>query len=254
MTRLAYDSTGSGPVLVLLHPVGLDRTFWSGLPEVLAERFKVLVPDLPGHGESPDCATYTRMDQYAADVIGFINDLGCEQVTLVGNSFGGMIAQEIAATRPTLVHRLVLCASPGLITGQLTEVSLARAKTAIEEGMEPLLDSTLSRWFTQGFQRSDTVYRVRERLLRDQPGNWAAAWVAMSTHDAQRRLAAATMPALVVAGGVDAATPLAMKMDLARALPDSRLVVLPDAPHMMQLERPQAFRRVLSDYLLQGWW
>ncbi len=249
--KLAYTRSGSGPILLLLHPVGLDKTFWCQLPELLSQRYTVIALDLPGHGDSPDCGNYTSMGDYVKDVAQFIKTLDVAGVTLAGNSFGGMIAQELALQNPELVARLVISASPGLIAGKLTQASIERGTKALAEGMQSSLDTTLERWFTSAFLSSATVAQVRARLARNKPQNWAAAWFAMSTHDAQLRLPEIKVPTLVVAGGLDMAPPLQFKLDLARSIKDSRLFVLPDAPHMMQLECPGQFARALSDFLLR---
>lgn len=251
--KLAYVSIGEGPILVLLHPVGLDREFWGGAVQLLANKFTVLAIDLAGHGGSPDC-NYSRMSDYVADVANLVGSLHGGPAVLVGSSFGGMIAQELALTYPALVSALVVCASPARIGPETAKAALSRARQAQDGGMASIVPSTLKRWFSEGFIGSDVARRVATRLASNKPGNWASAWTAISGHDCLARLPVARCRSLIVSASADASIPIAAEIELAQALPNSRLVVLPGAPHIMQLEQPEAFGEVLSDYLLLGWW
>lgn len=252
--ELAYFSKGEGPLLLLLHPVGLDKGFWGGAAELLAQKFTVLAVDLPGHGDSPDSGRYSRISDYVADVAGAIKAQQKGPAILVGSSFGGMLTQQLALEHPELVSRLVICASPGLVTPEVAQVAKARARQALSQGMASLLSDTLDRWFTKEFAASATVQKVRARLLSNKPENWAAAWMAIAGHDAQPRLGKVLLPALVISASEDASTSVGTEIQLAKALPNSRLVVLLNAPHIMQLECPSGFQRVLSDYLMHDWW
>ena len=170
---------------------------------------------------------------------------------LVGVSFGGMLAQNVALSRPDLVSGLVLAGCPGEIPAAARETILARGRGAEEKGMTAVVDDTLTRWFTPGYLSTDEVSLVRDRLLRNAPGNFAATWEAVSEHAALPRLGAVWAPALVIAGSEDAATPLAAKRALAGALPRGRLAVIEGAPHMMQIERAAEFRALVEDFLAE---
>lgn len=248
-TVLKVRLSGSGPLLVLLHPVGLDGTFWDGVIGPLSTRFQVMAADTAGHGESPAARRPGRMADRVAEIIDLIARENAGPAVLIGVSFGGMIAQNVALARPDLVAGLVLAGCPGRIPADARDAIRARGSDAERDGMEAVVGSTLERWFTPGFMSTEAVTRVRRRLLDDTPSNWAAAWEAIAEHDALERLGAFRGPALVVAGEADLATPLPAKEALAKAIPGARLVVLPGAPHMMHIEQPKAFLAAVEGFL-----
>lgn len=246
---LHYSKAGSGPLLVFLHPVGLDGSFWGDLPRTCAEACTVVSVDLRGHGQSPDAARPGRMADYVADVVALLEDLQSGPAILLGLSFGGMIAQNLAIARPDLVAGLIVCACPGRMPEAARDAILARGSEAEKNGMETVLEPTLQRWFTPSFMSSPEVARVSERLLADKPSNFAAAWEAISGHDALDRLAALRIPALVVGGESDAATSVEASTALAAAFGNAELAILPKAPHMMQIECPDLFAATVMRFL-----
>lgn len=246
---LHFQEAGSGPPLLLLHPVGLDNTFWDGVARPLATRRRVVSVDTAGHGASADADRPGRMADRVRDLIQFINEQNLGAVALLGVSFGGMIAQNVALARPDLVSGLVLAGCPGRMPAEARPVILKRGADAETGGMEAVVATTLERWFTQPFMSTEVVANVRRRLLANKPSNWAAAWEAAAQHDALPRLGALDMPALVIAGENDLATPLDAKRALAAALAHSRLIVLEGAPHMMQIEQPGPFLAAVEDFL-----
>lgn len=248
MLSLSYCA-GNGPLVVLLHPVGLDGTFWDALPKWLASRYTVIAVDLAGHGNSPEASRPGRIADRVVDVVQLISSTNAGSATLLGVSYGGMIAQQVAVARPDLVAGLVLAGRPGRIPPEARAAILKRGTDAEAGGMEAVISSTLERWFTPVFMSTDAVARVRDRLLANSPSNWAAAWEAVSEHDALERLRALGIPTVVIAGENDLATPLEAKRALAAAILGSRLVILPGAPHMMQIECPAPFQAAVMDFL-----
>lgn len=244
---LSFTETGQGPAVVLLHPVGLSSEFWPGVVEPLAERFTVIAVDLGGHGRSPDVARPGRFADRLAEVVELVEPRA--PVALVGASFGGMLAMHVAATRPDLVSALVLSAAPPAIPEEGRAPVLERGRTAEAGGMEAVLQDTLTRWFTPGFQDDPLVARVAERLRANAPSNWAGTWEAVSEHDALDRLGDIRCPTLVIAGEADAATPLAAKRRLAEGIPGATLEIIEGAPHMIHLERPGEFVALVDGFL-----
>ena len=112
-----------------------------------------------------------------------------------------------------------------------------------------MVETTLDRWFTPAYRATPAAARVRERLLRNDPAAWSATWHAIATFEARDRLGEIAVPALVVAGECDAATPLAAMTALADALPNARLAVVPGAPHMMQIESTDRFNEAVGAFL-----
>ena len=105
--------SGNGPDLVLLHPVGLDHTFWESLAAAASRDHRVLRVDLRGHGRSPAAERGTSVEDYADDVHAAIGQHCRGAATVLGLSFGGMLAQVLALRHSNAVAALVLCGCTG---------------------------------------------------------------------------------------------------------------------------------------------
>jgi 3-oxoadipate enol-lactonase len=244
-----YERAGRGQPLVFLHPVGLDGRFWGALPGLCAEGFSVVTVDLPGHGRSGPAPRPGHMDYYARTIAELVKEIDSGPAILLGLSFGGMIAQNVAVAYPEQVAGLITCGCPGRMPEAARDAILARGRDAEAGGMVAVVGNTLERWFTPDFLPSPEVDAVRKRLLSDDVSAWSAAWEAISRHDALGGLAKLKIPALVIAGDKDAATPVEASQALAQAIPGSKLAVLPGAPHMMQIETADAYAATVLDFL-----
>ncbi|MEP7457335.1 alpha/beta hydrolase [Phyllobacterium sp. SB3] len=247
--KLHFASRGEGPALVLLHPVGLDHSFWGGLVELCSRKYRVIAVDLRGHGRSPSAEGGENVADYVKDIEALFRDSQITSATVLGLSFGGMIAQELAIRRPDLVERLVAAACGARIPPEASQDVRARGDKADKFGMEAVVDETIERWFMPDFRSSKEVSRVRERLLTDSPAGWNAAWGAIAGHDTLARLPELTMPSLVVIGDHDAGTSMAAAEALADAIPISTLKVIQGAPHMLQIECPNRFAEAVFPFL-----
>jgi 3-oxoadipate enol-lactonase len=245
---LHHIERGQGDALVLLHPIGLDHSFWPGLIERCAAARRVLALDLPGHGRSP-AAPDATMTAYVEAVKQTLDALAIEKATVLGLSFGGMIAQELAIRFPNRVSRLIACACGARIPPEARETVAARGQAALDGGMSVVVDGTLQRWFTPSFMGDPAVAKVRDRLLSDDPQQWNAGWRVIATHDALDRLPKLAIPTLVVAGEVDLGTPVPAARAIAEVVPGARLVVVPAAPHMLQIECAETFVGHIAAFL-----
>ena len=248
--RLHGSSLGAGKPVVLLHPVGLDGGFWGDLPAALAAHRRVIALDLAGHGASPAVSRPRPIEAYADDVAAAIVEAGAGPAAVVGLSFGGMVAQMVALRHPGLVSALVPCGCGGEFPEAVRPLLRERGLAAERDGMAAIVDPTVERWFTEPFRADPAVQRVRERLLSDDVAGWSAGWHAIAGLSATPHLGGVAVPSLVIAGEKDVATPPAMSdATVARAIPGARFIVLPGAPHMMQLEAEAAFTAALLGFL-----
>lgn len=250
--RLHGRAEGAGSLVVLLHPVGLDGSFWGGLPATLAASRRVLSLDLAGHGNSPAVTRPRPIEDYADDVAQAIREAGAGPAAVVGLSFGGMVAQMVAIRHPGMVSALVPCGCGGDFPATVRPMLRERGLMAEREGMQSVIETTIERWFTEGFRSDAAVQRVRARLLSDSAAGWSAGWHAIADLSATPRLGAVSVPTLVIAGENDVATPVAMaETTVARAIPAAGFTVLPGAPHMMQIEAEAAFTDAIAGFLLR---
>ena len=236
---LAHDRVGSGPPVVCLHPIGLDRTTWDAVARH-ADGLTLLRVDLAGHGASPDRDPGMRVEDDADRVAATMAAAGLDRAVVAGVSFGGMVAQALALRHPGRVAALLAAACPPGIPEAGRAALAARGAAARAGGMAAVVEATMARWFSDGFRGTPDAVATRARLLSDDPANWAAAWGTIARFDLRDALHRIACPVLALAGGADAATPLDAMRALAEGVPDGRLAVVADAPHMLHLEAPGA--------------
>jgi 3-oxoadipate enol-lactonase len=248
---LAFDRGGAtdGATVVLLHSVGLDRTFWAQASVVLERRFSILRVDLRGHGESPSPPGPWRLEDLADDVADLVSRLGVDRAHVVGQSFGGLVAQHVAIRHPGLVMGLVLSGTSCTTSEAERTIFLDRARVAQAEGMEPVARAAIGRWFTEAGMDLPVVAKAYRRLLDDDPASWAKTFDAIAEHNVLDRLGDVRARTLVVTGDADVATPPRFAEEMAAALPDCELRILEGVPHMGYLERPELLARTILDFL-----
>lgn len=248
--RIFREITGTGPAILLLHPIGLDHSFWGGLVGTLAATHCVIAVDLPGHGDSAKAATAgMSVADYAQAMFEMLDQFAVNKAAVLGLSFGGMIAQEMAVTHPDRVTKLVVGACGPKIPAAAIDVVRSRGNIDEHTGMASVVDATIERWFTPAFLRSPAVARVRNRLLTDSPAGWKAGWSAISAFDALARLSEVTATTLVIAAERDAGTSVEATACIAENIRRSQFILLEGAPHMMQIECEDDFILAVAPFL-----
>jgi 3-oxoadipate enol-lactonase len=244
---LAYDVGGrEGPPIVFLHPVGLDRRFWSGVRERLGDR-KTLAVDFRGHGDSEAASEPFSLRDLAMDVAAIVERELREPFVLVGASMGGMVAQLVAIERSSNLCRLVLIDTAAGFDAGARRVFRERAERVRSSGMRGLLSETLDRWFTDEFRLADpdAVRTVAETLLADDPQTHAWAWEAIADLDTTG-LTKIRVPTLVLVGTRDISTPSTAARQIADAIPNAEYDEIEGAAHMSFIELPDAVAMRLS--------
>ncbi len=243
-------STGDGPPVLLLHPLGVGRSFWDAVVPALGG-FEVLTYDFPGHGSAPVPEQPYTIEDLARQARALLTDAGHRRVDVVGVSLGGLVAQQLAADAPELVDRLVIVDAVPVYPEPLREMWRDRAGRAPAEGMAPFVDPTLALWFTADLLAAggDVVESARRTLLDADPRGYALACRALEQADVTGVLDRITAPTLVVCGEDDAPPFTAAATELAARLPGGRVVWLSPARHAGVLEQPEQFSTALTDFL-----
>ncbi|RRA47691.1 alpha/beta fold hydrolase [Acidipila sp. EB88] len=244
-------STDKPATVVLVHAVGYDLTYWDRQIEALREEFNVVAFDLPGHGNSSGAPGEWSFEYAAAVTAKLIEEVSVRPVHLVGISFGGMIAQMTTLERPELVRSLTLIGTGSHFSQDVRRGMRTRAEAVRAGGMATVTQSSLERWFTPKtrMQRPDITDRVTKTLLADDPATHAAIWDVISTLDIQGRLGEILCPTLVLVGERDPSTPPSVAHGLAAAIQGSKLVIIPDAAHIITVEAPTAVNEALKAFL-----
>jgi pimeloyl-ACP methyl ester carboxylesterase len=253
---LHVDDAGPGPVVVLLHGFPLDHTMWEYQRGTVGSEYRVLAPDLRGHGRSvaPDGPIYT-IDAMADDVLETLDALGIDgPVILGGLSMGGYVALSIADRYPTRLRALMLIDTRS--EADTAETRLVREDLAREVedagSAEPVVQAMLPRLFgpTTRTRRPDLVARIGEQMLQTPARAVAATLRGLAARpDRTGILSTIHVPALVLTGADDVVTPPEAARSMAAAIPNARLVEVPDAGHLAPLENPAAVNLAMLEFL-----
>jgi pimeloyl-ACP methyl ester carboxylesterase len=252
-----YLESGQGAPVLLIHGSGPGVSAyanWRLTIPTLAERFHVVAPDMAGFGfsERPAHATYD-LDLWVGQVVGLLDALGLDRVSVVGNSFGGAVALRLATSHPQLVDRLVLMGSVGVPFPITEGLDAVWGYEPSVPNMRRLLDI----FAFNSELASDELAEVRFRAST-QPGvqeSFAAMfpaprqrWVdAMVTTDDE--LATLSQPTLAVHGREDRVIALENSLRLMRLIPDMQLHVFGRRGHWTQIEHTVEFNRIVGDFL-----
>ncbi|HSW18657.1 MAG TPA: alpha/beta fold hydrolase [Ramlibacter sp.] len=255
MPALNFLQQGQGPLVVLSHALGCDLTMWDGVTAALQDRYTVLRYDHRGHGRSPASAGAYTADDLSDDAAGLIRAHAAGgPVHFVGLSMGGMTAQALGAREPQLVRSLAIANSASHYDDAARAMWQARIDTVLAQGVPPIADGALQRWFTPEFRADQAhggaarVAALRAVLEATAAAPYAAACDAVARIDLDAGNARIACPTLVIAGSRDEATPPAMSERIAHSIPGAQLRSL-DAAHLSAVEQPQAFAA-----LLVGFW
>jgi 3-oxoadipate enol-lactonase len=220
---------------------------WEPVMAPLAESRRVFAYDIRGHGGAAGSPTPFTMGDTAADLVGLLDALALDRAHVVGLSYGGGIAQTAAVAHPERFASLSLLAT----TDDPFPTFEARARSGEVDGMAAQVVPSLTRWFTPAALANDTwgVRYARERVLRGNPVDWAAAWRSFKGLDVKGRLADFAPPVLVLVGEDDASTTPEIMAGIHHRIPGSRFEQLPGTPHMQTLERPELVAAALDRFL-----
>ena len=242
--RLFYASHRSecdqAPTLVLIHGAGGSHLHWPGALRNLAQA-EVYALDLPGHGRSGAKGRSSIAD-YADSVLGFMDALGLDSVVPIGHSMGSAIALTLALNVPDRVGGLILVGSgarlrvlPDLLAGTLEDFE-STVKTIVE--------------YCYGGGVADVMKRAAVgQMLELSPQVVHDDFAACDAFDVMDDLGAIRAPTLVVTGTEDIMTPPKYARFVAERIPDSRLVLVEGAGHMVMLEQPNTVAQAISEFL-----
>ncbi|QLQ38135.1 alpha/beta fold hydrolase [Micromonospora robiginosa] len=255
--RLEYDEAGDGSVVVLLHAGIADRRMWRAQVPALAQRHRVIVPDLRGYGESELPTTpFAHHD----DVVGLLDALGVERAALVGCSFGGRVAVDTALAHPERVSALALFGAP--VSGhEWTEETEQLWENLVgdvdPEDFAATAAGEVRFWVVGPNRQPADVDPELIRFAEEMDRRALAAEQALSAIEvgeldppAVDRLSELRMPVLAAAGADDLPDIRRLADRIAAEAPAGvRLPDIADAAHLVPLERPDPVNAALLDFL-----
>lgn len=256
---LNYHDQGDGEVILLIHGSGPGVTAWAnwrGVIPALSQQARVIAPDMLGFGYS-QCPAEWKLDPqtWVQSLVGLLDALDIQRISIVGNSFGGAIALAFARAFPQRVQRLVLMGAAGLsfpLTEGLNKVwGYQPSLQAMRELMEVfaydhgLINDDLVRMRFEASIRDDVQSRFAQ--LFPEPRQQGVQLLALAEDD----LRALTQQTLLIHGRDDQVIPLEVSERMLRLIPHAQLHVFGECGHWVQIERAQVFTRLLVDFLLE---
>lgn len=251
-SQVNYEIHGdSGPWVVLSHSLACNLRMWDGQVAVLKERYRVLAYDTRGHGESDASPGGYTFDHLVEDLRSLLDAAGVRDPHFVGLSMGGMIGMSFALKYPGRFRSLVLCDTSSRIPPEAGAIWEQRIRAAAERGMEPLVEPTIGRWFTEPFLQKEpaTISRIADMIRSTPTAGYIGCCHAIPKINVTDRLDAIKCPVQIIVGEQDVGTPVAMSEAIQKAIPGSELVVIPNASHLSNVEQPEKFNQALSRFL-----
>jgi 3-oxoadipate enol-lactonase len=252
VVRIAWNEVGAGEPVLLIHGLGYARWGWEPVARALGERFRLLLFDNRGIGESevpPGPYTARAM---AEDAVSVLDAAGVDTAHVVGTSLGGMVAQELALGWPERVGRLVLaCTTPGGPAAYpLPERTLALMAEAPSLPQDVALRRFVENALAPGAPEALIDRIVVHRLAAPpDPAGWAAQAAAGASFDAFERLGAIAAPTLVLHGTADGVVDPRNAELLGERIANARVELFPGTGHLFFWEQPERFVEIVGEFL-----
>jgi len=236
---LYYEEQGSGTPLVLIHGFTSAGLSWANHVAALASTYRVVVPDLRGHGRSTGAPETIHHDQFAADLVALLDHLDVDRAHFVGHSSGGMCLLFVGSRHPERVRTLTL------VSATYTFDEAARRQmylVADNAGKQP--DAVAWARRLHGAVHGDDYWQTLADVFRGFADNHAAE-LPFQPDD----LRAITRPTLVLHGDRDVFFPVNIPVTMYQAIPNAELCILPATNHGLPREAPELFHAVLTRFL-----
>jgi 3-oxoadipate enol-lactonase len=243
---------GSGPVVLLLHGLSGDHSIWNAVLPPLARSFRVLAPDLRGHGRSvvPE-GTGFRFDDLEADLLALLDSKHVDSTHVVGLSAGAMLALRLGLDAPSRVRSLTMIGGAAYTDGHTRSVAERWGETYAQDGPDALAlrllkDLYYPDWIEAHMEIAD---RLREEVPRHDYGptiRWARE---IATFDERPRIASLRPPALMVQAMEDEVVDASHGRILRQSIPGSRIRIFAQTGHMVPVERPEETAEAIASFV-----
>jgi 3-oxoadipate enol-lactonase len=250
--QLFHEVSGSGPDVVLLHPFPLNHTFWKPIVDTLSTRYRVITPDLRGHGDSELGEGPATMARMASDLAALCREERITRAFFAGVSIGGYVLFEFWRQHREQVAALVLANTRAAAeTPESRKNRLALADKVMREGTAGFIEDMLPKLLSPVTvtNRPDIVDAARSMMRKMSPQDIAGVqWGMADRPDSVATLKTIDVPTLIITGADDS-IPLSEAELMRQNISGSRLQVIPRAGHYAALEHPEEFGRMLRGFL-----
>ena len=228
------------PRIAFIHSLALDRSIWDGVVERMRAHAELLTYDCRGHGQSDRRPSRYSVELFADDLAALFDRVGWRSAAIAGCSMGGSVALAFAARHPARASSLLLIDTTAWYGDHAPAQFKERAAAARGKGMTGLIDFQLGRWFSDDFRtrHPDLMKQLTDVFAAADLDCYAASCDLLGAVDVRAALPTFHMPAAVIVGEEDQATPVAMARYLHEHLAGSTLTIIPGARHLTPIEHP----------------
>jgi 3-oxoadipate enol-lactonase len=251
--RIAVDCAGSGPLLVMMHGIGGNRTNWHDQIPEFARSFHTIAWDARGYGDSDDYDGDLNFGDFAADLSRVLDHFDARRAHLVGLSMGGVIALDFVSRWPKRVATLTLCDSlPGfahLSDGQRREFIRLRQEPLLAGKQPKDIAPTVAKSLLGKSPRPGAFERLVASMSALHKESYLKTIASMANYSRVFDLEAITAPTHIVVGDEDTLTPPATSREMAKRISGARFTMIEGAGHLSNIERPETFNRAVLAFL-----
>lgn len=244
-----FGAAPGKPLVVFVNSLGTDFRIWRDVVVRLAGDAAILTYDMRGHGLSETGRTPYSMALLAEDLAALLDHLRVRGAFVCGVSVGGMVAQQLYASRPDLVGALVLCDTLAKIGDDAFWDN--RIATIEQNGLDGVADQILERWFTPGFRRRENpdYAGYRTMFVRQPTDGYLATCVALRGADLTALAPRIRVPSICVVGDQDGSTPPDAVASFARSIPQARFERIKACGHLPSIEQPEALTAIMRAFI-----
>jgi pimeloyl-ACP methyl ester carboxylesterase len=251
--EIFYDVAGAGPPVVLLHPFPAHHEFWLPIAEYLSSKYRLIMPDLRGHGESALGNGAARMQKHASDVARVMNDAGVDRAPLIGASIGGYTIFEFWRRFRDRVTALVLCNTKASADTAEARISrLEAANDVLQRGTEPFFEGMLQKVLAETTRRSrpDLVEGALRMMRKMSTEDVAGVQRGMAERpDSVSTLKTINVPVMIITGDEDNMTGVPEAELMKQNIRGSQMKVMAKAGHYSPWEQPEQTGKALRNFL-----
>jgi 3-oxoadipate enol-lactonase len=251
--EIFYDVAGSGPPVILLHPFPVNHEFWLPVSRLLSSRYRLIMPDLRGHGESSLGDGPATMQKHADDIARMMTATGVDRAPLIGVSIGGYAIFEFWRRFRDRVSAFVLCnTKAGADTGDARSARLDTAQEVLERGTEPFFEGMLQKVLSETTRRSrpDLVEGALRMMRKMSAEGVAGVQRGMADRpDSVATLRTINVPTLIITGDEDKMTGVPEAEILKQNIAGSQMRIVSKAGHYSPWEQPDELGKLLRQFL-----
>jgi 3-oxoadipate enol-lactonase len=245
------DGRSNAPWLVFSNSLATNLSMWEKQVAAFANSFRILRYDQRGHGSTDVPVCPVTFDILAEDAAALLEAFGIKRATFVGVSMGAVTALLLAARFPDRLVRVVASDGQWVTPPGSAEIWEERIRLVLKEGMGPLVEQTVNRWFQPDFLGANSLLlqEMREMIRATPSEGYIASIRALQKYDFREVFPTISVPTLLIVGEKDGMLPGAMK-EMKQSIPGSALIEITGAGHLPNVEKPEAFNRGIEPFIL----